>query len=83
MRTSSIDMQYTCTLEITNRFIANVALAMCSTHHILLGSTPGVAIFIQDMIFGIPHLAKWTQIGKRRQERVDKSNTKEEISDGF
>ena len=80
MRTSSLDMQDTCTPDMIDEFIANVGWAIRSTHHTVLGSSPGAAIFGRDMLFDIPYLADWTQIGKRRQEQVDKSNTRENKS---
>ena len=75
MRTSSLDMQETCTPNMIDDFIVNVGWAICSTHHTALGSTPGAAIFNQDMLFDIPYIADWSKIGKRRQQQVDRSNT--------
>ena len=43
----------------------------------MVGSTPGAAVFGRDMLFDIPYLANWTEIGKRRQTQVDKSNALE------
>ena len=68
MRTSSLDMQETCTPEMIDKFIANVGWAICSTHYTILGSTPCASIFGQDMLFNILYLANWSQIGKRRQD---------------
>ena len=75
MRTSSLDMQETCTPDMIDDFIANVGWAIRSTHHTVLGSTPGAAIFNRDMLFDIPYIADWSEIGKRRQQQVDRSNT--------
>jgi hypothetical protein len=61
-------------------FIANVGWAIRSTHHTVLGTTPGAAIFSRDMLFDIPYIADWSQIGKRRQQQVDQSNIKENKS---
>ena len=44
MRTSSLDMQDSCTPDMVDDFIANVGWAICSTHHTVLGTTPGAAI---------------------------------------
>jgi hypothetical protein len=77
MRTSSLDMQETCTPEMIDDFIANVGWAIRSTHHTVLGTTPGAAIFSRDMLFDIPYIADWSKIGKRRQQQVDRSNTTE------
>ena len=49
MRTSSLDMQETCTPDMIDDFIANVGWAIHSTHHTVFGSTPGAAIFNQDI----------------------------------
>ena len=70
-------MQETCTPEMVDDFIADVGWAIRSTHHTVLGSTPGAAIFGRDMLFDIPYLADWTEIGKRRQNQVDRSNVLE------
>ena len=70
----------TCTPDMIDKFIANVGWAIRSTHHTVLGSSPGAAIFGQDILFDIPNLADWSQIGKQRQEQVDKSNARENAS---
>ena len=57
--------------------IANIGWAICSTHHTVLGTTPGAAIFSRDMLFDIPYIADWSKIGKRRQKQVDQSNKEE------
>ena len=46
----------------------------------MLGSLPGSAVFGGDMLFGIPYLADWADIGKWRQEQVDKSTVLENKS---
>ena len=53
----SLDMQDTCTLKTIRKFISNVACAICSTHHTVLGSTPGTVIFGRNMLFNILYLA--------------------------
>ena len=58
-------------------FITNAAWAIRSTYHTVLRATPGAAIFGRDMLFDIPFLANWTEIGRRRQELVDSSNARE------
>ena len=42
----------------------------------LLKAMPGAAIFGRDMLFDIPYITDWNQIGKRRQTLVDQSCTK-------
>ena len=60
-----------------DELLTNVGWVIGSTHHTVLGTTPGAAIFERDMLFGIPFLADWSDIGKHRQNQVDKSNKKE------
>ena len=40
----------------------------------MLKSTPGVAIFARDMLFDIPYVADWNEIGRRRQKQVECTN---------
>ena len=54
MQTYSLDIQETCTLCMMDDFIANVGWAIRSTHHTVLGITPGAEIFSQDMLFDLP-----------------------------
>ena len=61
-------------------FLSNVGWAIRSTYHTMLGSLPGSAVFGRDMLFNIPYLADWTDIGKRKQEQVDKSTVLENKS---
>ena len=76
IRTSGIDSQETCTPQMLDELITNIAWAVCSTYHTILKSTPGAAIFGRDTLFDIPYLADWTQIGKRRQNLVDQTCAK-------
>ena len=77
MRTASLDMQDTCSPEIIDEYISNVGWAIRSTHHTMLGTSPGAAIFGRDMLFDIQYIADWSAIGKRRQKQVDQSNANE------
>ena len=76
MRTSGLDMSETCTPEMIDEFLTNVGLAIRSTYHTVLKTTPDAAVFGRDMLFDIPYLADWTAIGKRRQALVDQDNEK-------
>ena len=40
----------------------------------MLKATPGAAIFGRYMLFDLPYIADWDEIGKRRQKQVDKNN---------
>ena len=37
-------------------------------------STPGAAVFGRDMLFDIPYIADWNEIGHRRQAQVRSTN---------
>jgi len=72
MRTSGIDGSDDLTPQTVDDFITDAAWAIRSTHHTVLRSTPGAAVFGRDMLFDIPYLADWTEIGRRRQQLVDR-----------
>jgi hypothetical protein len=55
-------------------FLDNAAWAIRSTYHTVLKSSPGAAIFGQDMLFDIPFVADWCKIGERRQSLTDGGN---------
>ena len=65
------------TLDDVNVFLDNAAWAICSTYHTVLKASPGAAIFGQDMLFDIPFVADWKQIGDYRQHQTDCSNKRE------
>ena len=77
LRTSQIDMQETVSPDIIDDAITNVGWAIRSTYHTVLGTSPGAAIFGRDMLFDIPYIANWSEIGKRRQNQVDNQTIKE------
>ena len=77
MRTAEIDMQETVTQDDITDFVANASWAIRSTHHTVLKSSPGAAIFARDMLFDIPYIADWTKIGEYRQKQT-KFNTARE-----
>ncbi len=58
-------------------FIDNAAWAICSTYHTVLKASPGAAIFGRDMLFDVPFLADWKQIGGYRQRQTDRDNERE------
>ena len=41
---------------------------------------PGSAVFGKDMLFDVPYIADWADIGRHRQEQVDKSTIQENKS---
>jgi hypothetical protein len=74
MRTSELDMAELVEPADIDTFINNAARAICSTYHTVLIASPGTAIFGQDMLFDIPFIADWKQIGDYRQHQTDRSN---------
>ena len=77
MRTSELNMADSVDPTDIDTFIDNAAWAICSTYHTVLKASPGAAIFGQDMLFNIPFIADWKQIGDYRQNQTDCSNKHE------
>ena len=77
MRTSGLNNQETVTADLIDEFLTNAAWAIRSTHHSVLDASPGQAIFGRDMLFDIPFLCDWSEIGRRRQKLVERSNARE------
>ena len=77
MRTSGLDMQDSVEPKDVDTFLTNAAWAIRSTHHTVLGTSPGAAVFGRDMLFDIPFLADWHEIGRRRQKLVDRDSNRE------
>ena len=73
MRTSGIDMSETVTPAMIDGYVVDAAWAVHSIYHIVLKCTPGQAIFRRDMLFDIPFIADWSEIGQRRQDFIDKT----------
>ncbi len=77
MQTSKIDMAKSVEPADIDTFIDNAAWAICSTYHTVLNASPGAAIFGRDMLFDIPFIADWKQIGEDRQCQTDLGNERE------
>jgi hypothetical protein len=77
MRTSEIDMDKSVEPADIDTFIGNAAWAICSTYHVVLKASPGAAIFGCDILFDVPFLADWKQIGEYRQRQTDRDNERE------
>ena len=77
LRTSELDMADSVKPEHVEEFIDNAAWALRSTHHTVLKSSPGAAIFGQDMMFNIPYVANWTKIVEFRQAQTSRDNARE------
>ncbi len=77
MCTSELDMADSADPADIDTFIDNAAQAIHSTYHTVLKASPGAAIFGQDMLFDIPLIADWKQIGDYRQNQTDCNNKRE------
>jgi hypothetical protein len=77
MHTSELDMADSVEPADIDTFTDNAAWPICSTYHTVLKASPGAAIFGQDMLFDIPFIADWKQIGDFRQHQTDRSNKRE------
>jgi len=81
LRTSGINSLDEVTAERIDEWVSNAAWAIRSTFHTVLKSTPGAAVFGQDMLFDIPYIADWDEIGHRRQRQVDRETMFEKTTD--
>lgn len=77
MRTSNINNCEEVDEDLIDDFVTNAAWAIRSSYHTVLKATPGQAIFGRDMMFDIPFITDWTEVGRRRQKLVDSSNARE------
>ena len=74
MQTAGLDMSDTVNDKMVDLFIDAAVWAIRSTHHTVLGMSPGAAVFGRDMLFGIPHLEDWKATGERRQHLISQNN---------
>jgi hypothetical protein len=51
--------------------LTNPSWAIFSTYHMVLKASSGATIFGRDMMFDIPFIADWKQIGDYRQRQTD------------
>jgi hypothetical protein len=58
-------------------FLQSTAWAIRSTYHTTLQATPCQLLFGRDMIYNIAFNSNWNRIQKRKQDLIDKSNSKE------
>eukprot|EP00804_Cyclotella_cryptica_P006331 CCRYP_010181-RA/>CCRYP_010181-RA protein AED:0.23 eAED:-0.37 QI:0/-1/0/1/-1/0/1/0/141 len=80
LRTAEIDMVPSVEPHDIDKFMTNVAWAICSTYHTVLKASPGAAIFGRAMLFDIPFLADWNKIGEYRQHQTDQNTEQEKCS---
>ncbi len=74
LRTAELDMADSVTPDDINVLPDNAAQAIHSTYHTVLKTSPGAAIFGQDMLFDIPFMADQRKIGEQRQSLTDRGN---------
>ena len=77
LRTAKIDMSETITENDVAQFLSNASWAVRTTHHTILKTSPGSAIFGRDMLFDIPFIADWNKIGDYRQKQTDRNAERE------
>ncbi len=77
MHTSEIDMAKSVEPADIDTFINNAAWAIHSTYHTVLKALQGAAIFRHDMLFDVPFIADWKQIGEHRQRQTGFGNERE------
>jgi hypothetical protein len=64
LRTAELDMADSVTSIDIDVFLDNAAWAIHSTYYTVLKASPGAAIFGRDMLFDIPVVADWREIGE-------------------
>jgi hypothetical protein len=57
--------------------VDDTMVAIRNIYNTVLKSTPWAAIFGRDMLFDIPYMADWNEIGHRRHELVKWTNKRE------
>ena len=57
--------------------LASVAWAIRSTHHTTLQASPTQLVFGRDMLLDMKFIADWEAIRLKKQNDVDKNNSKE------
>jgi hypothetical protein len=62
--TAELDMADSVTPNDVDVFLDNAAWAIRSTYHTVLKASLGAAIFGQGMLFDIPFMADWRNIGE-------------------
>ena len=77
---AKIDMASTITQSDIADFFTNAAWTFCSTYHTVLKTSTGAAVFGRDMLFDIPFLAEWSNIGEYRQQQTDKNPERENVA---
>jgi hypothetical protein len=77
LRTSELNVAELVEASDIDVFLSDAAWAVRSTYHTVLKASPGAAISGQDMLFDIPSIADWQNIGEHRQRPTDLNNARE------
>ncbi len=80
LHTSELDMAELVKASDIDVFLSDTTWAIRSTYHTVLKASPGAAIFGRDMLFDIPFIADWQNIGEYRQQLTDLGNARENES---
>ena len=75
--TSEIDMADSVAPSDIDTVLTNVSWAIRSTYHTVVKASPGAALFGCDMLFDIPFMSDWKNIGDYRQRQTDKNTIRE------
>jgi hypothetical protein len=78
LHTSEIDMVDTINERDIADFLTNAALAIRSTYHTVLKTSPGAAIFERDMLLNVPLLANWSKIEEYRKTKEQEYNQRKQ-----
>ncbi len=58
-------------------YLLDASRATCSTHHTVLKTSPGAAIFGPDILLDNPLIAEWKKIGEHGQQQTDLNTAQE------
>eukprot|EP00804_Cyclotella_cryptica_P021344 CCRYP_001583-RA/>CCRYP_001583-RA protein AED:0.46 eAED:0.61 QI:0/0/0/1/0/0/2/0/117 len=79
LHTADLDIADTVNESEIADFLTNASWAIRSTYHTLLKTSPGEAIFGQDMLLDVPFIADWSKIGKYTQKQRHKTQDEKMI----
>jgi hypothetical protein len=75
--TAELDMAELVKASDIDVFLSDAGWAIHSTYQTVLKTSPGAAIFGQDMLFNIPFIADWKKNGENRQRITDLKTARE------
>jgi hypothetical protein len=74
LHTSKLDMAKMVKASDIDNFLSDAAWSVCSIYHTVIKTSPGAAIFGQEMLFDILFIDDWQKIGEHRQGLTDLNN---------